>query len=256
MSPLLAIALRDLNRLLRDPVRMASTFIFPFIFLVALGGSMQANVGGRLGYDFLAFTFTGIYAQTLFQSTAMGLISLIEDRENNFSQAIFIAPISRYTIVLGKLIGETLVALPQGLAVVVFGLVLGVSMSPAQLVGLAVVGVLVSLFGGAFGLLVLSNLGSQRAAQQVFPFIILPQFFLAGVFNPIQVLPWYLEVFSRISPMRYAVDVARNVFYAGLPEYESVVLAPFPINAAVIGAAFAVFLVVGTVLFVRSERNR
>ena len=56
--------------------------------------------------------------------------------------------------------------------------------------------------------------------------------------------------------MRYAVDVARNVFYAGLPEYESVVLAPFPINAAVIGAALAVFLVAGTASFLRSERNR
>jgi ABC-2 type transport system permease protein len=256
MSALLTIAVRDLNRLLRDPVRLAATFVFPFVFLVALGGSMQANVGDRLGYDFLAFTFTGIYAQTMFQSTAMGIISLIEDRESNFSQAIFIAPISRYTIILGKLIGETLVALPQGLAVIAFGLLLGVPMGPAQHLGLLGIGVAVSLFGGAFGLLVLSNLRSQRAAQQVFPFIILPQFFLAGVFNPIQVLPWYLEVFSRISPMRYAVDIARNVFYLGSPEEAAVVLAPLAVNVAIVGAAFTAFLVVGTFLFVRSERNR
>lgn len=256
MSALLTIAVRDLNRLLRDPVRLAATFVFPFVFLVALGGSMQANVGDRLGYDFLAFTFTGIFAQTMFQSTAMGIISLIEDRESNFSQAIFIAPISRYTIILGKLIGETLVALPQGLAVIAFGLLLGVPMAPAQLLGLLGTGVAVSLFGGAFGLLVLSNLASQRAAQQVFPFIILPQFFLAGVFNPIQVLPWYLEVFSRLSPMRYAVDIARNVFYLGAPEEAAVVLAPLAINVAIVGTAFAAFLVAGTILFVRSERNR
>jgi len=90
----------------------------------------------------------------------------------------------------------------------------------------------------------------------VFPFIILPQFFLAGVFNPIQVLPWYLEVFSRISPMRYAVNLARNVFYLGNPEEAAVALAPLAVNAAVAAVAFAGFLALGTVLFVRSERNR
>ena len=33
--------------------------------------------------------------------------------------------------------------------------------------------------------MVMANLNSQRAANQVFPFLVLPQFFLAGVFNPI-----------------------------------------------------------------------
>ncbi len=50
------------------------------------------------------------------------------------------------------------------------------------------------MFGGAFGLLVLSNLGSQRAANQIFPFVMLPQFFLAGVFNPINNLPPLLDI--------------------------------------------------------------
>lgn len=256
MNALLTVAHRDLTKLLRDPTRMLSTFVFPFVFLAALGGSMQANLGGSVGFDFMSFVFTGVFAQTLFQSSAMGLISLIEDRENDFSQEIFVAPVSRYAIVLGKIAGETLVALPQGIAVVAFGLLLGVSFSLSQVLGLAMVAIPVCLFGGAFGLLVLSNLSSQRAAQQIFPFIILPQFFLAGIFNPIQVLPWYLEVLSRISPMRYAVDLTRDVFYAGQPEYEQVVLAGPLLNAAIIGVMFIGFLVVGTLLFVRSERNR
>ncbi|MCX6021946.1 MAG: ABC transporter permease [Chloroflexi bacterium] len=256
MNAVLTIAQRDLNKLLRDRTRLLSTFIFPFVFLAALGGTMQANLGTSLGYDFLAYTFTGVLAQTLFQSAAMGLISVIEDRENDFSQEIFIAPVSRYAIVAGKLLGETLVALPQGLAVVAFALLLGVSISVGQLLAFGLVSVAVCLFGGAFGLVVLSNLSSQRAAQQVFPFILLPQFFLAGIFNPIQVLPWYLDILSRLSPLRYAVDLTRNVFYLGQPEYGRAVLNSLAFNATIMSIAFGLFVAVGTFLFVRAERNR
>lgn len=256
VSAALALAQRDLLKLLRDRARLLSTFVFPFVFIGLLGGSLQASLGASVGFDFLAFTFTGVLAQTLFQSTAMGVISLLEDRETDFSQEMFVSPISRYTIVLGKIVGETLVALPQGLGILAFGLVLRVPFTAEGLAGLLVTSVVVALFGGAFGLLVLSNLTSRRAAEQVFPFIMLPQFFLAGVFTPLQGLPWYLDLISRLSPMRYAVDLQRGVFSLGRPEYPRVVLADPITNLAIIAAAFVVFMTIGTALFVRAERNR
>jgi ABC-2 type transport system permease protein len=102
----------------------------------------------------------------------------------------------------------------------------------------------------------LSSFNSQRTANQIFPFIIFPQFFTAGVFTPIQVLPLPLEILSRISPLRYAVDLMRNVFYVGQPDYSHVVLDTPALNTLVIGLLFAAFLVTGTGLFVRKERNR
>ena len=103
-SAILAIAYRDLLKFLRDPLRLVSTLIFPVIFIGILGGSFEANLGTDFGYNYLVFTFTGVLAQTLFQSSAMGIVSLIEDRENDFSQEIFVSPISRYSIVLGKIL--------------------------------------------------------------------------------------------------------------------------------------------------------
>ncbi len=256
LSAILAIAYRDLLKFLRDPVRIVSALIFPAVFIGILGGSFQANLGDEAGYNYLIFTFTGVLAQTLFQSSAIGIISLIEDRENDFSQEIFVSPVSRHAIIFGKILGESLVSIAQGLAIVALGVVLGVPISGPQLLGLTVVAVAVCLFGGAFGVLVLANLNSQRAANQVFPFIMLPQFFLAGVFTPIQVLPWYLDILSKISPMRYAVDLARGVFYTGQPDYAKVVLQGIPFNVMVITIMFTIFLMVGTWLFVRGERNR
>jgi ABC-2 type transport system permease protein len=253
INAILTMAYRDVMKLLRDPTRMISTFLFPLMFIVILGGSMQAMVDR---FVYLPFIFTGVFAQTLFQSSALGVISLIDDREHDFSQEIFVSPISRYSIILGKIAGETLVSWTQGLGILVFGLIAGVRFSLLQLVGLTWTGLVVCVFGAAFGVMVLSNLSNRRAADQVFPFIMLPQFFLAGVFNPIRVLPPYLDVLSKIAPMRYAIDLVRSVFYSGAADYAEVVLQPALVNMAIIAAAFAAFLVIGTFLFVRSERNR
>ncbi len=256
LNAITAIAYRDLVKFLRDPTRIVATFVFPLMFIFILGTTMQASYGESAGFNLLTLTFTGVFAQTLFQSTAQGVISLIEDRENDFSQEIFVSPVSRYSIVIGKILGESLVALPQGIGILVFGLVAGVPLSLGQVFNLLPVAIAVCLFGGTFGILVLSNLSSQRAANQIFPFIMLPQLFLAGVFAPLKTLPWFLNVLSLISPLRYAVDFTRSVFYAGKADYGNVVLADPLFNMSVMGVMFAMFLGLGTFLFVRREKNR
>lgn len=256
VSVVMAIAYRDLLKFLRDPARMVSTLVFPLIFIGALGGSLQATFGRSADFNLLEFTFTGVFAQTLFQTTAFGLISLIEDRESDLTQEIFVSPISRYSIVIGKIVGETLVALPQALVVILFAVIVRIEVTPEKLLSMLPTGIAACLLGGSFGMVILANLSSQRAANQIFPFVMLPQYFLAGVFNPIANLPWYLDLLSRISPLRYAVDLVRGAYYAGQPDYDKVVLeAPF-VDLVVTAVLFSIFLGIGTILFVRSERNR
>jgi len=255
-NAVVALAYRDLMKFIRDPLRMVSTFIFPLIFIAILGGSFEASLGDELGYSFLVFTFTGVLAQTLFQSSAMGLVSLIEDRENDFSQEIFVSPISRYAIVIGKILGEALVSMTQGFGILAFAVIIGIPLSLGQVLALFPVSLINCFFGGAFGVIIMANINSQRAANQVFPFIMLPQYFLAGVFTPIANLPWYLDILSILSPMRYAVDLTRGVYYAGTPDYQQVVLANPLFNLAIIVVLFVVFLLIGTAIFVRKEQNR
>ncbi len=260
LNAISTIAYRDLLKFMRDRPRIVSSFISPFIFIAVLGSSFQASMGSIVGYNFALYIFTGVYAQTLFQSAAFGVISLIEDRDNDFSQEIFVSPISRYSIIFGKILGESLVAMAQGIGILLFGIVValfsGVSMSVGQLLGLVPVGIVVCLVGGAFGIIILANLRSRRAAEQIFPFIMLPQYFLAGVFNPIVGLPPVVNFFSLISPLRYAVDFTRGIFYLGSVDFSRAVLTSPAVNSAVIGLMFALFLVSGTILFVRAERNR
>ncbi len=252
-NSILAIAYRDLLKFLRDPVRIVSTLIFPAMFVILLGNSFQ---GMTTDYNFLTYVFTGVLAQTLYQSTAMGIISLIEDRENDFSQEIFVSPVSRYTIVFGKIFGETLVSMAQGASIILLGILIGIPLTIQQAIYLFPISLIVCVAGGAFGVIIMANLSNQRAANQIFPFIMFPQYFLAGVFNPLNSLPWYLHILSLMAPMRYAVDLIRGVFYLGQPDYAHTVLQHPSINLVIVLITFVIFLMVGTWVFVRGERNR
>lgn len=256
ISALATIAYRDFTKLMRDRTRILTSFIFPVLFIGVLGSSMQSSVFDAVGFDYLTFVFTGVLGQTLFQSTAAGIISLIEDRTNDFSQEIFVSPISRYTIIVGKILGETSVAMFQALGIVVFGLLVGVEFSLQTFISVFPFAIIACFLGGAFGILVLSNLKTERTANQVFPFIIFPQFFLAGVFNPIDQLPPVLNILSLISPMRYAIDLVRGIYYWGTPDYSLVVLKSPMENIIIITILSTIFLVIGTALFVKGERTR
>ncbi len=256
LNAILTIAARDLIKLLRDRPRFLIGFIFPLLFIGILGGSLQSNLGESAGYNLLIYVFTGVLGQTLFQSTASGLISLVADRENDFSQEIFVAPISRYSIIIGKILGETLVSLVQGIGILVLGIIVGVPMTFDLLLRLFPAVLIACFLGGSFGILILSRLTDQRQASQIFPVIIFPQFFLAGVFNPVQQLPWYLDILSKMAPMRYAVDLVRNFYYLGSPEAAKVQLLPLHTNLLIIAVMFTVFTLIGTHLFVSNERNR
>jgi ABC-2 type transport system permease protein len=256
IGAILMLAQRDLTKLLRDRARLVSELVFPIIFIGILGASLQSAFGRAIGYDFVAFTFTGVFAMTLFQTTAQGIISLIEDRETDFAQEVFVSPISRYTIVAGKILGETLVASPVAIGIVVFARLLGVELTLERIAALAIGGLTAAFFGGSFGVLVLSNLPNRRAAQNVFPFVMLPQYFTSGIFNPMVDQPPLIDLLSRLSPMRYAVDLVRGLFYRGSGEYPHVVLQDPPTVTLIIAAAFVAFMAVGTALFVRRERDR
>ena len=256
LNAIAAIAERDLMKFLRDRSRLIGTFVLPFLIMGLLGGTLQMNLGRAAGFNFVGFTFTGVLGMTIFQSTASGMAWLAEDRFNDFAQEIFVSPVSRYSIVFGKIVGESLVAIAQAAPLVVFAIVLRVSLTPEQIALMIPVAVIGCLLGGSFGLVSMAMINDQRAANQIFQFLILPQFFLAGVFNPIGILPWYLEILSRISPMRYVVDLIRGVVYAGHSEYQKVVLLNPFVNLTVMAVMFCVFMVLGTALFVRRETNR
>jgi ABC-2 type transport system permease protein len=256
LSAVLAIAQRDVVKLIRDRPRLAVNLAFPILLIAGLGSVLQSTVGQITGVDAVTLAFTGVLAATLFQSAAAGMISIVEDRENDFSRELFVAPVSRLTLVTGKIMGETAVALVQGVCVVAFAVAFGVRMNAGQLARVVPVGLTCCLLGGAFGLATIAALPNQRSAMQIFQFLIIPQYVLGGVLVPLHGLPPYLDVLARTMPLRYAVDLNRAAFYAHTRAYRNVVTTDPLLDVAVIGGLFTILLIIGAVVFEYRERTR
>ena len=111
------IWLREIIRWWRSRVRAVSSMAIPFMWLVVLGTGLSATlrpIGVGLGqnkeFNYLVFIFPGILAQTIIFSSVFGALSIVYDREFGFFKEIFVAPISRASIVLGKALGSATTA--------------------------------------------------------------------------------------------------------------------------------------------------
>ena len=76
--------------------------VFPILFIGILGGSISQNLSGALPYAYLPFMLIGMVANSMYQGTITGVTNLVEERDNDFTAELFVAPISRYAVLLGK----------------------------------------------------------------------------------------------------------------------------------------------------------
>ncbi len=256
LNGLAAIAQRDVLKLLRDRPRLAVNLAFPLLLVAGLGNLLQPTVGLVTGLNAVTLSFTGVLAATLFQSAAAGMISIVEDRETDFTRVLFVTPVARVTLIAGKVCGECLVALVQAACVLVFGLVIGVSMPAVTLLLLIPACLASCLAGAAFGLVTIAVLPTQRSAMQVFQFLIIPQYVLAGVLVPLHGAAGWLRAVSLAMPLRYVVDLTRAAYYAGTAGYREAVIGNPALDAVVAVALIAIFMITGGLVFSHRERTR
>jgi ABC-2 type transport system permease protein len=256
LSALAAIAERDALKLLRDRPRLAVNLAFPLFLVAGLGSLLQPTVGVVTGLKAVTLAFTGVLAASLFQSAAAGMISLVEDRETDFARVLFVTPVSRLTLIAGKVSGECLVALAQAGFVLAFAVVIGVPIPASRLLILVPVCTGSCLAGAGFGLATVAVLPTQRSAMDVFQFLIIPQYVLAGVLVPLHSAAPWLRAVSLAMPLRYAVDLTRAAYYGGTAGYREAVVGGLVLDAAVTGGLAVLFLAAGGLLFSFRERTR
>jgi ABC-2 type transport system permease protein len=210
------VAYRELLRFFGERSRMLSSFAMPLLFLVIFGAGFTRSIGALApGVNFIQFMFPGIIAMNVLTSSLFAGISVVWDREYGFLKEILVAPIGRTGIVLGKAIGGTIVALIQSLMLLVLAPILGVRLSPAIVASMVPLVVILSLGLSGLGILIASFMRSQQGFQILIQILIFPLIFMAGVFFPINNVPTWLEVISKVNPLTYGVDAIRQVFLGG-----------------------------------------
>jgi ABC-2 type transport system permease protein len=235
---------------------MITALLMPVLIMGMIGGTLMQNMAGGLGFDFGEFMLVGMVVNMLFMMTTMGMVSLVDDSDDNYSAELLVAPVSRYAIVVGKILGSSFLALVSCGGVLAVGAVMGVTLALWQLLALLALAPLMCLSGGALAMIVMGVIKNNKTANVAVMLISMPQMFLAGVIIPISQSSGLLGVLSRAMPMTYCVDLGRAVVYAGRGDYDAVVMFNPAVNLACIATITVVCLVVGTWLYARSEKNR
>ena len=251
-----AIAWREVMSAVRNPVSIVVTIIIPVIFMGILGGSISQNLGAGLQYAYLPFMLIGMIANTLYQGTITGVTNLVEERENDFTAELFVAPISRYAVLLGKLVGSGIAAMFSLVGIIAMIFVMQIPMDAGDLLRVIALTPVLALAGGALGIFFIGLTQDPKTVAIGVPLLIFPQLFLSGALIPVANSTGLLGLLAKIIPMTYSIDLARNIFYWGKPEYPVAVLHGPWLDLAVTVGFFLVFTIVGTILFVRADRNR
>ena len=212
------VAYRDLLNFVSDRPRIAASLVFPILFLVIFGAGFGGIVGQMAGrVDLLTFMYPGIVAQAVLISSLFAGVSVVSDRETGFLREILVAPISRTGIVLGKAIGAAGVAMLQVLMLLVLAPFVGVRLDPAIVLQLVPIVLLLSFVLSGIGILIASFAPTQQGFQLFMQMLVFPMIFLAGVFFPVDSVPIWMQVLSKINPATYGVDAIRQVFLGSGP---------------------------------------
>ena len=219
------VAYREMLRFVTERSRIVSSLAFPLLFLVIFGAGFGNTIGALApGVNYIQFMYPGLVAMTVLTSSLFAGVSVVWDREFGFLREILVAPIGRTGIVVGKAIGATITGFLQVLLMLVLAPFLGVTLTLEMIVQLIPIVILLSLALSGLGLLIATFMTSQQGFQLVIQLLIFPLIFLAGVFFPVNNVPDWMAVISKLNPVTYGVDAIRQIFLGPSPELGVTVL--------------------------------
>jgi ABC-2 type transport system permease protein len=249
------VLMRELKRYWRAKARVVSSVVQSIFFLAIFGLGLGRFIGDLGGVSYLSYMSPGVIGMgLLFGSVASG-VSIIFDRQFGFMKEMLVAPVSRTSIIIGKILGGATTATIQGIILMTIAGFMGAFVpSLAFLAGaLAAVGVMILITAGFVGLGVAigSKLNDFHAFQLISTFVMQPMFMLSGVFFSVDMVPLPLQVAMLCDPMFYGVELLRwCLLGAGTPLLGSF---GWLISLVVIAGFDVVMVGVGTYLFSRSQ---
>jgi len=249
------VLLRELKRYWRAKARVISSVAQSIFFLAIFGLGLNGLIGGLGSVDYLSYIAPGIIGMGLLFGSVFSGVSIIFDRQFGFMKEMLVAPVSRTSIIIGKILGGATTATIQGIILMVVAGFLGAfTPSLAFLAGaVAGVGAMLLITSGFVGLGVAigSTLNDFHAFQLLSTFVMWPLFMLSGAFFPIDVVPLPLQVAMLCDPMFYGVELLRWCLLGTGTQ----LLGPFGllISIGVVAIFDILMIVIGTFQFSRAQ---
>lgn len=215
------ICLREIIRYWRNKIRAISGLAMPILWIVIMGAGLSSSLRfapmnqETSSFNYMNFIFPGILAMTLLFSSVFGALSIVYDREFGFFKELFVAPISRTSIVLGKILGSATTATIQASLMFILAPLIGITLSITSIILLIPTMFIVAFGMSSIGVLLASRMKSTETFPMVMQFVMMPMFFLSGALFPLQGAPEWLAILARFNPLTYGVNLLRYIFFSG-----------------------------------------
>ncbi|MHC4958215.1 MAG: ABC transporter permease [Planctomycetota bacterium] len=199
---------RELVRFFRQPNRVIGAIGQPLIFWVLFGAAFKGSVQVSGGYQ--QFFLPGIAVLIILFTSIFATISIIEDRREGFLQGVLVAPVARSAMVLGKVMGGTILAVLQAALFLALAPLVGLPLSFGSF--LAAVGVLglVAFALTALGFCIAWRMDSTQGFHAIMSVFLMPMWLLSGAFFPARGIDPWLAWLLRLNPLSYGVSALRG----------------------------------------------
>jgi ABC-2 type transport system permease protein len=209
MRAINAILIRNLTNFIRDRVRMFFTVFMSVVFLFIFSFVMKSSTTGISNPT--NYLISGIIIMTVFQAALNNSMLTIEDISSGFMKEILVAPISRYQISMGQILSSAVVAVLQGIIILVLGLFIGLSTDILQFIKLTAIMILVGIAFSSMGLYLATLAKNSTNFQLIIGIITMPLTFLSGAYIPTTILPKFLLPIIYLNPLTYTTSIYRYI---------------------------------------------
>lgn len=217
LNAVYVIVAREFKKFIREKSRLFSAIARPLLWLFIVGAGISRLVPHETGVPYTQFIFPGIIGMTILFSSIFSSISIIWDKEFGFMKEILVAPVSRFSIVIGKALSGTIVSTIQALIILALFPVLGFKLGLLQILEIILICVSLSFCISAFGIVIATFYDSYESFSVIMNFIIMPMFFLSGAMYPVKLLPDILRILAKLNPLTYGIDIMKHVLFPDAP---------------------------------------
>jgi ABC-2 type transport system permease protein len=180
---------------------------FTYGLLIPVSLYLAFSMAGNISSTMIVAGLTSLVM--LFGTTSIEAVAVVLEKQTGTFDRLLVAPVSLFTIVLGK-----------ALAGFFFGLILaGAVLFPLAIIsGVGILNPLLAIVAIAFTSMAFSAMGIVASAyakwvpeaQMISNFLRFPMVFLSGTFAALEAYPFQLQVVARFLPLTYSVEALRN----------------------------------------------
>jgi ABC-2 type transport system permease protein len=174
------------------------------------------TAGSNIAYNGYAHSFAGMAIQFLLFAMANIGVEMLLERQRGLWSRLRSAPVSKVTLLASKSVSGALISLlillvSFGFAMIVFNVRIH-----GSVLGFAGIAVACAVMASTFGLLVAALGNSPATARGVTTLAVLMMVMLGGAWVPTFIFPAWLQQFTLIVPVRWAVDGLDAMTWRGI----------------------------------------